>query len=50
MTDPEQFWNRNTFLFEEIRKEVEEYLLVESGNTNFTDGVSTFLATLPEKI
>lgn len=35
---------------EEIRKEIEEYLLGESDNTYTTDRVCDFLTTLPEKI
>ena len=40
----------STLIFEEIRKEVEEYLLGESEDTDSTDGVFYFLSTLPEKI
>ena len=32
----------STLIFEEIRKEVKEYLLEESDDTDSTDGVSTF--------
>ena len=40
----------STLIFEEIRKEVEEYLLGESEDTDSTDGVFYFLSTLSEKI
>ena len=40
----------STLIFEEIRKEVEEYLLGESGDSDSTDGVFYFLSTLSEKI
>ena len=40
----------STLIFEEIRKEVEEYLLSESEDTDSTDGVFYFLSTLSEKI
>ena len=39
-----------TLIFEEIRKEIEEYLLGESDNTELTDGVFDFLTRLYEKI
>ena len=37
-------------IFEEIRKEVEDYLLGESQDTGSTDRVFDFLSTLSEKI
>ena len=40
----------STLIFEEIRKEVEEYLLGESDHTDSRDGASDFLTTLSEKI
>ena len=40
----------STLIFEEIRKEVEEYLLGESDSTELTDRVFDFLTTLYEKI
>ena len=40
----------STLIFEEIRKEVENYLLGESEDTDSTDGVFDFLSTLSEKI
>ena len=40
----------STLIFEEIRKEVAEYLLGESDDTDSTDGASDFLTTLSEKI
>ena len=40
----------STLIFEEIRKEVENYLLGESEDTDSTDGVFGFLSTLSEKI
>ena len=39
----------STLIFEEIRKEEEEYLLGESGDTDSTDGVFNFLEALSEK-
>ena len=40
----------STLIFEEIRKEVENYLLGESEDTDSTDGVFHFLSTLSQKI
>ena len=40
----------STLIFKEVRKEVEEYLLGESDDTDSTDGVFDFLATLSEKV
>ena len=40
----------STLIFEEIKKEVKDYLLGECGDTDSTDGVFDFLSTLPEKI
>ena len=37
-------------IFEEIRKEVEDYLLGESEDADLTDGVFGFLLTLSKKI
>ena len=37
-------------IIEEIRKEVQGYLLEESDNTDLTNGVFDFLSTLYEKI
>ena len=37
-------------IIEEIRKEVQGYLLEESDNTDSTNGVFDFLSTLYEKI
>ena len=39
-----------TLVFEEIRKEVEEYLLEESDDADSTDGIFDFLSTLPDTI
>ena len=39
-----------TLIFEEIRKEVEEYLLEESDDADSTDGIFDFLSTLPDTI
>ena len=39
-----------TLIFEEIRKEVEEYLLEESDYADLTDGIFDFLSTLLDKI
>ena len=40
----------STLIFEEIRKEVEEYLLEESDGADSTDGIFDFLSALPDKI
>ena len=40
----------STLIFEEIRKEAEEYLLEESDDTDSTDGIFHFLSTLSDKI
>ena len=40
----------STLIFEEIRKEVEEYLLEESDNADSTDRIFNFLSTLSDKI
>ena len=40
----------STLIFEEIRKEEEEYQLGESDDTDSTDGVFDFLGALSEKI
>ena len=40
----------NTLIFEEIRKEVEEYLLEESDDADSTDGIFDFLSTMPDTI
>ena len=40
----------STLRFEEMKKEIEEYLLGESDNTDQTDGFFNFLATLSENI
>ena len=40
----------STLIFEEIRKEVQEYLLEESDDTDSTDGIFDFLSTLSDKI
>ena len=40
----------NTLIFEEIRKEVEEYLLEESDDADSADGIFDFLSTLPDTI
>ena len=39
----------STLIFEEIRKEVEDYLLVESEDTDWADRVFDFLLILSEK-
>ena len=40
----------STLIFEEIRKELEEYLLEQSDNTDSSDGVFDFHTTLSDKI
>ena len=40
----------STLIFEEIRKEVEEYLLEESDDADSTDRISNFQSTLSDKI
>ena len=40
----------STLIFEEIRKEVEEYLLEESDDADSTDEIFDFLSTLSDKI
>ena len=40
----------STLIFEEIRKEEEEYLLEESDGADSTDGIFDFLSTLSDKI
>ena len=40
----------STLIFQEIRKEVEEYLLEESDNADSTDRIFNFLSTLSDKI
>ena len=40
----------STLIFEEIREEVEEYLLEESNDADSTDGFFDFLSTLSDKI
>ena len=40
----------NTFIFGEIRKELEEYLLEQSVHTDSTDDVFGFLNTLTSRI
>ena len=42
--------SNSTLIIEEIRKEVQGYLLEESDNTDSTDRVFDFLSTLYEKI
>ena len=39
-----------TPIFEEIRREVEEYLLDDSDDTDSTDGILDFIAELSDKI
>ena len=40
----------STLIFEEIRKELKEYLLEQSVNSDSTDSVFDFLATLSDRI
>ena len=40
----------STLIFQEIRKEVEEYLLEESDNADSTDRISNFQSTFSDKI
>ena len=40
----------STLIFEEIRKEVEEYLLEESDDVDSTDRIFDFLSTMSDKI
>ena len=40
----------STLIFEEIRKELKEYLLEQSVNSDSTDGVFDFLAMLSDRI
>ena len=40
----------NTFIFEEISRELEEFLLRESDNANWTDGVFESLAEISNQV
>ena len=40
----------NILIFEEITREIEEYLLKESDDTDSTDGILDFLTTLSDQV
>ena len=40
----------NTFIFKEISRELEEFLLRENGNADSTDGVFEFLAEMSNQV